>query len=112
MDDILSQLPDEDKEKPPFYDTMEIKEGHFIFSLSTAQDLHDLSQWVSEGESTKNAVFVLKNDIDLQNEPFCPIGDEEHPFLGRVFKSPILMCRRKKNLLPQDCSAVWAAERQ
>ncbi len=82
MDDILSQLPDEDKEKPPFYDTMEIKEGHFIFSLSTAQDLHDLSQWVSEGESTKNAVFVLKNDIDLQNEPFCPIGDEEHPFLG------------------------------
>lgn len=82
MDDILSQLPDENKKKPPFYDTMEIKEGHFIFSLSTAQDLHDLSQWVSEGESTKNAVFVLKNDIDLQNEPFNPIGDKEHPFLG------------------------------
>ena len=67
---------------PAFYQTMQRVDEQRIFSLSTAQDLHDLSSWVAQGEETSDCIFVLQNDIDLENEPFTPIGTADHPFRG------------------------------
>ena len=67
---------------PAFYQTMQEVQGKQVFELSTAQDLFDLSDWVAQGNETENMVFVLQNDIDLENEPFTPIGTIDHPFRG------------------------------
>lgn len=56
-----------------------------VFSLSTAQDLHDLSAWVAQGEETADCIFVLQNDIDLENELFTPIGS-----IGATFRGTFL----------------------
>lgn len=53
---------------PAFYQTMQEVQGKQVFELSTAQDLFDLSDWVAQGNETENMVFVLQNDIDLENE--------------------------------------------
>ena len=67
---------------PAFYQTMQEVQGKQVFELSTAQDLFDLSDWVAQGNETENMVFVLQNDIDLENELFTPIGTIDHPFRG------------------------------
>lgn len=68
---------------------MQEVQGKQVFELSTAQDLFDLSDWVAQGNETENMVFVLQNDIDLENEPFTPIGSigatSEELFLGQGY---------------------------
>ena len=70
---------------PAFYQTMQEVQGKQVFELSTAQDLFDLSDWVAQGNETENMVFVLQNDIDLENEPFTPIGS-----IGATFRGTFL----------------------
>lgn len=70
---------------PAFYQTIQRVDEQRVFSLSTAQDLHDLSAWVAQGEETADCIFVLQNDIDLENELFTPIGS-----IGATFRGTFL----------------------
>lgn len=70
---------------PAFYQTVQEVQGKQVFELSTAQDLFDLSDWVAQGNETENMVFVLQNYIDLENEPFTPIGS-----IGATFRGTFL----------------------
>ena len=56
------QIPDD---APGFYTTRQEMNGWEVFSLSTAQDLIDLSDWVQGGEDTAERIFVLEDNIDL-----------------------------------------------
>ena len=73
------QIPDD---APGFYTTRQEMNGWEVFSLSTAQDLIDLSDWVQGGEDTAGRIFVLEDSIDLGGVDFVPIGTRENPFRG------------------------------
>ena len=73
------QIPDN---APGFYTTRQEMNGWEVFSLSTAQDLIDLSDWVQGGEDTSQRIFVLEDNIDLGGVDFVPIGTRENPFRG------------------------------
>lgn len=73
------QIPDN---APGFYTTRQEMNGWEVFSLSTAQDLIDLSDWVQGGEDTAGRIFVLEDNIDLGGVDFVPIGTRENPFRG------------------------------
>ena len=73
------QIPDD---APGFYTTRQEMNGWEVFSLSTAQDLIDLSDWVQGGEDASQRIFVLEDNIDLGGVDFVPIGTRENPFRG------------------------------
>ncbi len=63
------QIPDD---APGFYTTRQEMNGWEVFSLSTAQDLIDLSDWVQGGEDTSQRIFVLEDNIDLGGVDLVP----------------------------------------
>lgn len=78
----VEQEPPIPDNAPGFYTTRQEMNGWEVFTLSTAQDLIDLSDWVQGGEDTSQRIFVLQNDIDLGGVDFVPIGTRENPFRG------------------------------
>lgn len=53
------------------------------FAISTAEQLAYLSKAVNSGSiSTQNLTITLKDNIDMSNRYFEPIGTEEYPFRG------------------------------
>lgn len=52
------------------------------YNISSAKDLVSLSERVRGGEQFEGVYFFQTVDIDLQGEPWHPIGSEEMPFLG------------------------------
>lgn len=52
------------------------------YKIESAQDLISLSERVRGGEQFEGIYFFQTADIDLQGEPWQPIGSEERPFLG------------------------------
>ena len=78
----VEQEPELPDNAPGFYTTRQEMNGWEVFSLSTAQDLIDLSDWVQGGEDTSQRIFVLEDNIDLGGVDFVPIGTRENPFRG------------------------------
>ena len=82
------QFPEEPQEPtipegaPGFYETRQEMNGWEVFSLSTAQDLVELSSWLQEGQNSAHCIFQLQADIDLSGIEFIPIGTKENPFQG------------------------------
>lgn len=52
------------------------------YNIASASDLVSLSERVRGGEQFEGVYFFQTVDIDLQGEPWLPIGSEEKPFLG------------------------------
>lgn len=52
------------------------------YKIESAKDLYDLSDRVRVGEQFEGVYFFQTADIDLQGEPWRPIGSEDRPFLG------------------------------
>ena len=50
--------------------------------MADSDGVKALSNLVNSGTSTKNTTFALAADVDLNNEPFTPIGNGSTPFLG------------------------------
>ena len=59
-----------------------------VYQIATAEELRAFAEKVNDGETTANA--VLTANIDLNNQPWYPIGSEDHlytgTFDGRNFK--------------------------
>lgn len=52
------------------------------YKIQSAADLLMLSERVNGGEQYEGVHFFQTSDIDLQGEPWIPIGTEKVPFLG------------------------------
>lgn len=52
------------------------------YQIKTAKELRTLSEQVRGGQQYEGKHFVQTANIDLQGEPWQPIGTEELPFLG------------------------------
>jgi len=52
------------------------------YKIQSAADLLMLSERVNGGEQYDGVHFFQTSDIDLQGEPWIPIGTEKVPFLG------------------------------
>ncbi|MBO6062007.1 MAG: hypothetical protein J6P98_07870, partial [Clostridia bacterium] len=50
------------------------------YLISSAEGLRALSVLAEAGLAGRGVYFALDADIDLNDEPFTPIGSEEHPF--------------------------------
>ena len=103
------QIPDD---APGFYTTRQEMNGWEVFSLSTAQDLIDLSDWVQGGEDTAGRIFVLEDNIDLGGVDFVPIGTRENPFRG-AFPRPGVQRHGLERHRPRLWSVggiVWASQ--
>ena len=62
--------------------TVEITNSETANLLSTRAQLEALASAVNGGRSFKNVVFKLTQDIDLENEPWTPIGKSNAAFQG------------------------------
>lgn len=56
--------------------------GHSL-SIQSKVDLVEFSRRASMGNTFKGITVFLQNDIDLENVPFTPIGNNESPFQGK-----------------------------
>ena len=54
----------------------------YTYNISTASELRELARKINSGEITGNVKVVLKNDINLGNQEFTPIGTSSNPFNG------------------------------
>ena len=64
-----------------FLDTLS-KDGD-AYSIRSAEDLCNLSEYVNAGNDCDEKIFKLANDIDLSSvENFTPIGNYDNPFVG------------------------------
>ena len=52
------------------------------FEISTPAELAYLAKSVNEGNEYQEQYFILKNDLDLVNISWTPIGNGNHPFMG------------------------------
>ena len=52
------------------------------YKVQSAKDLFALAERVNGGEQYEGAYFFQTVDIDLEGEPWSPIGTEAKPFLG------------------------------
>ncbi|MFI3280999.1 MAG: fimbrillin family protein [Rikenellaceae bacterium] len=56
--------------------------GTNYLAISTAEDLFEFAAAVNSGTSYDGATVKLKNDIDLYDSPWTPIGTGDNPFKG------------------------------
>ena len=50
------------------------------YQIATAEELRAFAEKVNDGETTANAVLIA--NIDLNNQPWYPIGSEDHLYTG------------------------------
>ena len=77
------QIPDD---APGFYTTRQEMNGWEVFSLSTAQDLIDLSDWVQGGEDTTSASLCWRITSTLAASILCPSARGKIPS-GALFSA-------------------------
>ncbi len=51
-----------------------------VYQIATAEELWDFAEKVNDGETTANA--ILTANIDLNNQPWTPIGSDSHLYTG------------------------------
>ena len=56
------------------------KDDDGVYQIATAEELRAFAEKVNDGETTANA--VLTANIDLNNQPWYPIGSEDHLYTG------------------------------
>lgn len=54
------------------------------FTLNNAKELAGLAKLVNTGTNFQGKTITLSQDLDLNNHPFTPIGNDEHPFAGTL----------------------------
>ena len=96
-----------------------IENSKTIYSIATPANLAWVAKQVNEGtKNFENTIIKLINDIDLNNQPWEPIGNAQHPFkcefdgngktiIGLSVKDPVLSKALSRNTTPKTGAGLF-----